>query len=70
MLVFVTYALAFIIFQYTAFNVLPFPIHEAKAIKHKTATSSNKGNTIPSSSSPPQSNAASPGGCELNYCQL
>ncbi len=63
MLVFVTSALAFIIFQYTAFNVLPIPIHEAKAIKHKTATSSNKGNTIPSSSSPPQSNAASPGGC-------
>src|SRR2546428_2326789 len=63
MLVFVTSALAFIIFQYTAFNVLPIPIHEAKAIKHKTATSSNKGNTIPSSSSPPQSNAASPGAC-------
>src|SRR6266496_3501294 len=63
MLVFVTSALAFIIFQYTAFNVLPIPIHEAKAIKHKTATSSNNGNTIPSSSSPPQSNAASPGGC-------
>ena len=60
MLVFVTYALAFIILQYTAFNVLPFPIHEAKAIKHKTATSSNKGNTISSvSSSPPQSNGAS-----------
>jgi hypothetical protein len=62
--VFVTSALAFIIFQYSALNVLPFPMQEAKATKHKIATSANRGNIIPSSSPPPpQSNTASPGGC-------
>src|SRR5713226_316524 len=75
MLVFGTSALAFVLLiaQYTAFNVLPFPIQEAKAIKHKTpssppnqALSSNDGNaTMRSSSSPPQSNTASLG-C-INY---
>jgi mannuronan 5-epimerase len=51
--VFVTLALALtlLISQYTAFNVIPIPIKEAKAIKHKTSApphgqSSNEGNTI------------------------
>jgi parallel beta-helix repeat protein len=60
--------LAIIIFQYTTFDVPPFPIKEAKAIKHKASSSasppsSSEGNTIPASS---QSNTASPGGC-INY---
>ncbi|MGB7957009.1 MAG: hypothetical protein WCF23_23795 [Candidatus Nitrosopolaris sp.] len=63
-------ALTFLISQNTAFNVIPFPIEEAKAIKHKTsssAPSSNEGNTIISSSpSPHQPNSHSPDGC-INY---
>jgi parallel beta-helix repeat protein len=43
--------------------VIPFSIKEAKASNNKAPSSSNKGNTIPSSSPPPQSNAASPSGC-------
>ena len=67
-LVMLALSLAIIIFQYTTFDVLPFPIKEAKAIKHKASSSasppsSNEGNTIPASS---QSNTASPGGC-INY---
>jgi poly(beta-D-mannuronate) C5 epimerase len=53
--------------QNIAFNVIPFSIHEAKAIKHKASItashappSSNETNTIPYSS---RSNTASPGGC-------
>jgi mannuronan 5-epimerase len=53
-----------LISQNIAFNVIPFYIHEAKAIKHKTFPSashaSNETNAIPYSS---QSNTASPGGC-------
>ncbi|HYT41596.1 MAG TPA: right-handed parallel beta-helix repeat-containing protein [Methylomirabilota bacterium] len=69
--VFVTLALALslLIFQNTAFNVIPFPIEEAKAIKHKTssASSSNEGNTIiPSSPSPQHPNTASHNDC-INY---
>ena len=67
-LVMLASSLAIIIFQYTTFDVLPFPIKEAKAIKHKASSSasppsSSEGNTIPASS---QSNTASPGGC-INY---
>ncbi len=43
--------------------MIPFSIKEAKASNNKAPSSSNKGNTIPSSSPPPQSNAASPSGC-------
>jgi len=69
--VFVTLALALslLIFQNTAFNVISFPIEEAKAIKHKTssASSSNEGNTIiPSSPSPQHPNTASHNDC-INY---
>ena len=46
----------FIISQSIASNFLSFPINEAKAIKHKSA----------SSTSSPQSNTASSGGC-INY---
>jgi len=56
-------------FQNTAFNVISFPIEEAKAIKHKTssASSSNEGNTIiPSSPSPQHPNTASHSDC-INY---
>ncbi|HMH11144.1 MAG TPA: hypothetical protein VK553_10560, partial [Candidatus Nitrosopolaris rasttigaisensis] len=62
-------AFAFLVAQYTAFNVLPFSIQEAKAIKHKTsssAPSSNEGNTIIPSSSPYQPNTPSPDDC-INY---
>jgi hypothetical protein len=75
MIVFVSSALAFavLVAQYTGFNVLPFPIQEAKAIKLKTPPSPpnqdlslNDGNTsMRTSSSPPQSNTASLG-C-INY---
>ena len=75
MIVFVSSALAFAILaaQYTGFNVLPFPILEAKAIKLKTPPSPpnqdlslNDGNTsMRTSASPPQSNTASLG-C-INY---
>jgi mannuronan 5-epimerase len=66
-------AFAFLVAQYTAFNVLPFSIQEAKAINLKTPSSppnqslsSDDGNrTMRSSSSPPQSNTASLG-C-INY---
>ena len=69
--VFVTLAipLTLLISQNTAFNVIPFPIDEAKAIKHKTSPvpTSNKGNTIiPSSPSPHQPNTASHNDC-INY---
>ena len=70
--VFVTLALALtlLISQNTAFNVIPFPIEEAKAIKHKTSPlhsqSSNEDNTIPSSPSPHQPNTPPPDGC-INY---
>jgi poly(beta-D-mannuronate) C5 epimerase len=70
--VFVTLALALtlLISQNTALNVIPFPIEEAKAIKHKTSPlhgqSSNEDNTIPSSPSPHQPNTPSPDGC-INY---
>ena len=64
-LVMLALSLAIMIFQYTTFDVLPFPIKEAKAIKHKASSSasppsSSEGNTIPASS---QSSTASPGGC-------
>jgi len=69
MLVFVSSALAFALLeaQYTSFNVLPFPIQEAKAIKLNTppsppnqALSLNDGNTtMRTSSSLPQSNTTS-----------
>jgi len=67
-LVMLALSLAIMIFQYTTFDVLPFPIKEAKAIKHKASSSasppsSSEGNTIPASS---QSSTASPGGC-INY---
>jgi parallel beta-helix repeat protein len=67
-LVMLAISLAIIILQYTTFDVLPFPIKEAKAIKHKASSSasppsSSEGNTIPASS---QSSTASPGGC-INY---
>ena len=75
MIVFVSSALAFalLVARYTAFNVLPFPIQEAKAIKLKTPPSPpnqdlflNDGNTtMRTSSSPTQSNTASLG-C-INY---
>src|SRR5712692_4601895 len=71
MLVFFTSALALtlLISQYTTFNVHPFPIQEAKAVKNKTplhqALSSNDGNTIIRTSSSSQSNTASLG-C-INY---
>jgi mannuronan 5-epimerase len=69
--VFVTLALALslLIFQNIAFNVISFPIEEAKAIKHKTssASSSNEGNSIiPSSPSPQHPNTASHNNC-INY---
>ena len=53
-LVMLALSLAIIIFQYTTFDVLPFPIKEANAIKHKASSSasspsSNEGNTIPAS---------------------
>jgi len=71
--VFVTFALAFtpLTSQNTAFDIIPFPIEEAKAIKHKTSSgpSSNEGNTIiPSSPSPPPSlpDTASHNDC-INY---
>ena len=69
---FILFALAFtlvilLVSQNIAFNVIPFYIYEAKAIKHKilpTASHalpfSNETNAIPYSS---QSNTASPGGC-------
>jgi poly(beta-D-mannuronate) C5 epimerase len=72
---FILFALAFtlvilLVSQNIAFNVIPFYIHEAKAIKHKifpTASHalpfSNETNAIPYSS---QSNTASSGGC-VNY---
>jgi poly(beta-D-mannuronate) C5 epimerase len=71
--VFVTFALAFtlLISQNTAFDVIPIPIEEAKAIKHKTSSdpSSSEGNTIiPSSSSPHLAGAASHNEC-INYTQ-
>ena len=62
-------ALSLLISQNTAFNVIPFAIQEAKAIKNKTssAPSSNEGNTIvPPSRSPHQPNIPSPDGC-INY---
>ena len=63
-------ALSLLISQNTAFKVIPFPIEEAKAIKHKTsssAPSSNEGNAIiPSSPSPHQPNTPSPDSC-INY---
>ena len=75
MIVFVSSALAFslLVAQYTGFNVLPFPIQEAKAIKLKTPPSPpnqdlslNDGNTsMRTSSSPPHSSTASLG-C-INY---
>jgi parallel beta-helix repeat protein len=70
--VLVAFALALTILIHTAFNVLPFPIQEAKAIKHNASSSpahhappssSNEVNTAPSS---PQSNTASPGDC-INF---
>ena len=71
--VFVTSALVLtvLLISIFAFNVLPLPIQEANAIKHKTsplhAPSSNEGNTIPSIFfSSPQSNTAPPSGC-INY---
>jgi len=71
--VFVTFALAFtpLTSQNTAFDIIPFPVEEAKAIKHKTSSgpSSNEGNTIiPSSPSPPPSlpDTASHNDC-INY---
>jgi mannuronan 5-epimerase len=54
-------AITFFISQNIAFNVIPFFIHEAKAIKHKT--SATVSTALPYSS---QSNAASRGGC-INY---
>jgi mannuronan 5-epimerase len=67
-------AFASLVAQYTAFNVLPFPIQEAKAINLKTPSSppnqslsSDDGNrTMRSSSSPPQSNTASLGCISYN----
>jgi hypothetical protein len=60
-------SLAILVFQYTTFDVLLFPIKEAKAIKHKTSSSasppsSNEGNTVPIS--PSQSM------CTLDYTLL
>jgi len=59
----VTFGLAITLFisQNIAFNVIPFFIHEAKAIKHKTSTTVSP--ALPYSS---QSNAASRGWC-INY---
>ena len=73
MLIFVTSAmLTFLIFQHSTFNVYPFPIREAKAVKNKApssplhqALSPNDGNTILRTSSSSQSNTASLG-C-INY---
>ncbi|HET7148880.1 MAG TPA: right-handed parallel beta-helix repeat-containing protein, partial [Candidatus Nitrosopolaris sp.] len=67
-LVMLALCFAILIYQYTTLDVLPFPIKEAKAIKHKTFSSaspppSNQGNT---GSSSPQSNIASPSAC-INY---
>jgi len=69
-LVIIGLAITLHISQNIAFEVIPFSVHEAKAIKHKTSpnashalTSSNETNRIPYSS---QSNTASPGGC-INY---
>jgi parallel beta-helix repeat protein len=64
----------FIISQSIASNFLSFPTNEAKAIKHKSASStspyapsSNRVDTIPPSSDhSPQSNTASSGSC-INY---
>src|SRR5262249_30601532 len=69
--VFVSFALAFtlLISQNTAFDVIPFPIEEAKAIKHKASSgpSSNEGNTIiPSAPSPHLPDTASHNDC-INY---
>ena len=57
--------------QYIVFNILPSPIHAAKAIRHKSSPrlsfhpspSSNEHNAVPSFS---QSNVASPARC-INY---
>ena len=69
--VFITCALVLTIIIPGAFNVLPPPIQDAKAIKHEDSPppqgpDSNEGKTIPSSSPPPQPNTASPTGC-INY---
>jgi poly(beta-D-mannuronate) C5 epimerase len=65
---FVFLIFTFIISQFIVSNFLSFPINEAKAIKHKSASStsphapsSNKVDTIP-----PSSNTAPSGGC-INY---
>ena len=74
MLIFATSAisLTLLISKYSTFNVYPFPIQEAKAVKSKTPSSplhqtlsSNDGNTIIRTSSSSQSNTASLG-C-INY---
>ena len=68
MLLYVTSAMAItpLISQYNTFNVYPFPLQEAKAVKSKTHSSplhqtlsSNDGNTINRTSSSSQSNSAS-----------
>jgi mannuronan 5-epimerase len=68
--IFVVVTLTLIISQYIVFNMLLFPIHEAKAVKDKTPPSSSlpglsskKGNTISPSSPTTQSSNGSPSIC-------
>ena len=71
-IIILTLTTAVIIFSPNTVGAQDTPIQKVGIIKHKTsppshALSSNESNTNPSSSSsPPQSNTASPGGC-INY---
>jgi mannuronan 5-epimerase len=70
--IFIVVTLTVVISQYIILSMLPFSLHEAKAVKDKTppssslhAPSSKEGNTI-SPSSPAQSSNGSSSGC-INY---
>ena len=71
--IFVVVTLTVLLSQYIVFVILPFSIHEAKAVKDKTPPSSSlpglsskKGNTISPSSPPTRLSNGSPSGC-INY---